>query len=71
MKKYEVITVAEREISCPVIFDTFEEAHKEMEKQVHEILDGEKLDDYGEIGKDYAWIDDLYGNNFDFAIYEI
>lgn len=71
MKKYEVITVVEREISCPIIFDTFEEAHEEMENQVYNILDGEELEDYGKIGKDYAWLNDVYGNNFDFAIFEI
>ena len=71
MKKYELIIVAEREISSPIIFDSFEEAHKEMEKQVYEILDGKELDDYGEIGEDYAWLNEVYGNNFDFAIFEI
>ena len=69
--KYAVITVCERDIADPIIFNDFRSAQEEMEKQIKEFLDGENIDVYGEIGKNYAFLDDVYGMNYDIRICEI
>ena len=74
--KFVLIEVVEREISDPMYFDTFEEAHAKMEECFFEAngcdpenYEPEDLD--GVLGERLAWCENANHDNCDWKIFEI
>lgn len=80
--RYMLICVVERDIEEPEFFNTMEDAHAEMCRQLADVYDipiedinesylsGEEYDAYTCVNEDSAW-GERHGNNFDWKIFKV
>ena len=65
---YVLIEVVERDISTPEFFDTFEDAHAEMEQRYNDTF---RSGVNGELNEWDAWCESANHDNCDWRIFEI